>query len=69
MSSENVSDSIPKAVLSNNFVNGVALNSNFFSCKKWRRRRNVTTPEQMDLNRGTLNYEGISFLNKVEAAP
>ncbi len=71
MSTENISESIAKAVFNNNFANGVALNSIIAHAKRWLRRY-VFTPErilkQMDLSGGTLNYEGISILNGIKAA-
>lgn len=72
MSVANISESMAKAIFNNNFANGMALNSIICHAKKWL-RKNVFTPEQilkqMDLHGGTLNYEGISILNKIEAAP
>jgi len=71
MLEENRAAAIARAVFNPNFAHGVALEAIISEAKKWL-RKNVFTPEQilkqMDLSGGTLNYEGISILNKVEAA-
>jgi hypothetical protein len=71
MSVANILESIVKAIFNHNFANGMALNSIICHTKKCL-RKNVFTPEQilkqMDLHGGTLNYEGILKLNKIEVA-
>ncbi len=60
-----------KAVFHPDFANGIALEVVISQSKKWL-RNNIFTPhemlKQMDLRGGTLNYEGISVLNDVEAS-
>lgn len=71
LSEKRKAEAIAKAVLSNEFAGGIAYDKIIGEVKKWL-RKNVFTPEeilkQMDLHGGTLNYEGISILNEVEAA-
>jgi len=71
MTSANVAEAVTKAIFNNNFANGVAFDSIISSAKQWI-WKNIFTLElilkQMDLHGGTLNYEGITILNKIEAA-
>jgi hypothetical protein len=71
LSKRNLATNIAKAVFDPNLCNGVALEEVIAESKKWL-RQNVFKPseilKQMDLRGGTLNYEGISVLNDVEAS-
>jgi len=70
MTVQNRAAAIAKAIFHTNFAHGIALDAIVSEAKKWL-RKNVFTPEQilkqMDLNGGTLNYEGISILNNIES--
>jgi hypothetical protein len=70
MKNNNIPTAIAQAVFNNNFAFGIGFDAIISEAKKWL-RKNVFTAElilkQMDLSGGTLNYEGISILNKVEA--
>jgi len=69
MTPANVAEAVTKAIFNYNFANGIAFDSIISYAKKWI-QRNLFTPEQilkqMDLHGGTLNYEGITILNKIE---
>ncbi len=67
----NVASLIAKAIFDPNLCYGIVLEEVINKAKSWL-RKNVFKPsevlKQMDLRGGTLNYEGISVLNDVEAS-
>jgi hypothetical protein len=71
LSKRNLATNKANAVFDPNLCNGVALEEVIAESEKWL-RQNVFKPseilKQMDLRGGTLNYEGISVLNDVEAS-
>jgi len=70
MKINNIATAIVQAVFNNNFAFGIGFDAIISEAKKWL-RKNVFMAKlilkQMDLSGGTLNYEGISILNNVEA--
>ena len=71
MKNNNIAHAIAQAVFNNNFAFGIGFEAIMSEAKKWLKNNVFTTEQilkQMDLSGGTLNYEGISILNNVEAA-
>ena len=71
LSPKNKAAAVARAVFHPNFAHGIAFEDIISHSKKWL-RDNVFKPseilKQMDLRGGTLNYEGITVLNDVEAS-
>jgi hypothetical protein len=71
MSNKNIAVGIVKGIFDPEFAGGIVFDELMKQCKCWL-RKNVFTPveilRQMDIRGGTLNYEGLSILNDVEAA-
>jgi hypothetical protein len=71
MKRKNVAAAVAKGVFNPSFGNGIILPEIIKLSKAWLRKNVFTASEilkQMDIRGGTLNYEGISVLNDVEAA-
>jgi hypothetical protein len=71
MKNNNIAHAIAQAVFNNNCAFGIGFEAIMSEAKKWLKNNVFTTEQilkQMDLSGGTLNYEGISILNNVEAA-